>query len=103
MSRSEPPILLTQICGSCRNVAHDTPRLWKSMHIAVPYNKLWRYSAEHPNFSSTIEYDRRSEAVVEWLTRSVTYPLDISVGHLESNGVDGFYHKIIDSLIRFSD
>jgi F-box-like len=104
MSRWEPPILLTQVCSSWRNVAHATPQLWKSIHIAVPYNKLGRYSSEHPYFSSsTVEHDRRSEAVVEWLTRSTTYPLDISLGHLESNAVDGFYHKIIESLIRFSE
>ena len=104
MSRWEPPMLLTQICRSWRNVAHATPQLWKSIHIAVPYNKLGRYSSEHPYFSSsTVEHDRRSEAVVEWLTRSSSYPLDISLGHLESNTVDGFYHKIIDSIIRFSE
>ena len=104
MSRWEPPMLLTQICSSWRNVAHATPQLWKSIHIAVPYNKLRRYTSEHPNFSSTaVEHDRRSEAVVEWLTRSAAYPLDISLGHLEASTVDGFYYKIIDSLIRFSE
>ena len=104
MSRWEPPILLTQICSSWRDVAHSTPQLWKSIHIAVPYNKFGRYSSEHPNFSSsTVEHDRRSKAVVEWLTRSAAYPLDISLGHLESNAVDGFYFKIIDALIRFSE
>ena len=104
MSRWEPPILLTQICSSWRTVAHATPQLWKSIHIAAPDNKLGRYSGEHRNFSSTtVEHDRRSEAVVEWLTRSAAHPLNISLGHLESDAVNGFYYKIVNSLIRFAE
>ena len=106
MSRWEPPILLTQVCSSWRNVAHSTPQLWKSIHIAVPCTKTGRYSTEHhQNVSSTtiVHFDRRSEAVQEWLNRSATYPLDISLGHWVTSAVDGFYDEIIDSLIRFSE
>ena len=96
MSKSEPPILLTQICSSWRNVAHATPQLWKSIHIAVPGPN------DYPYTTMEQQIDRRSEAVQEWLTRSAAYPLEISIGgHWEA--YDEFYEKIIDSLIRFSD
>jgi hypothetical protein len=97
MSREEPPILLTQICSSWRNVAHATPQLWKSIHIAISFSK---------NLSSmTVEQhsDRRSEAVQEWLSRSAAYPLHISLGQLGTSDLDDFYDKIINSLIRFSE
>ena len=95
MSKSEPPILLTQICSSWRNVAHATPQLWKSIHIAIPFSKY-----------TTVEQhmDRRSEVVQEWLTRSAACPLDISVGgDWETRDVDESCDKIIDTLIRFSE
>ena len=104
MSRWEPPILLTQICSSWRNVAHATPQLWKSIHIAGPYRRLPGSPHYFLNFlSTTIEHDPRLEAVVEWLTRSAAYPLDISVGHSISNDDDWFYYRTIDSLIQFSE
>ena len=108
MSRWEPPILLTQICSSWRNVAHATPQLWKSIHIALPCHKSGSNSGEYPYFSSTLveHIDRRSEAILEWLSRSAAYPLDISLGQLglvRTSSLDGLYDKIIDYLIRFSE
>jgi hypothetical protein len=99
MSRWKPPILLTQICSSWRNVAHATPQLWKSIHIAIP-------DSENVSSMTVEEYsNRRSEAVQEWLSRSAAYPIDISLGRWgNSNLADfKFYYSIIDSLIRFSE
>jgi hypothetical protein len=93
MSRWEPPILLTQICSSWRNVAHATPQLWKSIKIDIPISQ---------NLSSST-IDRFSEAVQEWLSRSAAYPLDISLGRWGNCNLDNFYYRIIDSLIRFSE
>ena len=90
-SRWEPPILLTQICSSWRIIAHATPQLWKSIHIRVDF---------------PCGADRHSEALQEWLTRSVAYPLNISVGavdHWETSDLDEFYDNIIDTLIQFSE
>jgi hypothetical protein len=97
MSSSEPPILLTQVCSSWRIVAHATPQLWKSIHVAIPRNKDYPY---------TMLEQHRSEGVQEWLTRSAAYPLEISVGvngHWETSDIDDPYDKIIDALIRFSE
>ena len=101
MSRWEPPILLTQVCSSWRNVAHATPQLWNTIHIAVPCNKSGRYSTEYPNPEEYIV--RRRDAVIEWLSRSATYPLDISLSHWGTSALERFYDKIIDILIRFSE
>ena len=104
MSRWEPPILLTQICSSWRNVAHATPQLWKSIHVVVPCHKSENYS-DYRCFSSTLveHIDRCSEAVLEWLSRSAAYPLDISLVHWAKTVLDGFCDTIINTLIRFSE
>jgi F-box-like len=100
MSRWEPPILLTQICSFWRNVAHATPQLWKSIHIPGPYNKSKGNCSEYASYSSTMV-----DAVVEWLSRSAACPLDISLGHcgVKNSTLDGFYYKIIDFFIPFSE
>jgi hypothetical protein len=101
MSRWEPPILLTHICSSWRYIAHATPQLWKSIHIAVPSSTPGRYPSD---YATSIEHiHRRSDAVLEWLSRSAGHPLDISLGNWGSIVPDVFYDKIISSLIRFSD
>lgn len=107
MSRWEPPMLLTQVCSPWRQVAHATPQLWKSIHIVIPCNSpnSGIYASEYPNFQSTAKQvaGRRSEAVLEWLTRSASCPLDISLSHWENSTPDGFCEKIVDYLIRFSE
>ena len=105
MSKLEPPILLTQVCSSWRIVAHGTPQLWKSIHIAVPCNSPGMYTVEHPNHQHTVEQvtRRRSEAVLEWIARSAACPLDISLNQWANNVSDGSYSEIIEYLIRFSE
>ena len=55
--------------------------------------------------SSTVveHFDRHSETVQEWLSRSAAYSLDISLGYQGSSTLDEFYDRIIDSLINFSE
>ncbi|KAF8816839.1 hypothetical protein BYT27DRAFT_7154233 [Phlegmacium glaucopus] len=109
MCKEEPPILLTQICSSWRNIAHSTPQLWKSIHIAVPCTTPGMYATGYANIQSVVEqvFHRRSEAVLEWITRSAACPLDISLSisltEWENSLPDGFYDRIIEYLIRFSE
>jgi len=79
MSKQEPPILLTQVCSSWRNIAHTTPQLWKSLHITVPCTPPGIYVHEYEAIRSEQIYHRRSEAALEWITRSAACPLDISL------------------------
>ena len=107
MSKQEPPILLTQVCSSWRNIAHKTPQLWKSLHIAVPCTPPGIYAHEHENTHHEQLSHRRSEAALEWITRSAACPLDISLGiplgQWGSSIPDGLYDRLIEYLIRFSD
>ena len=105
MSNQHPPMLLTQICSSWRKVAHATPQLWKSIHIAIPFNAPRIYSLEYSNFRSTVEQvaRRRSEAVLEWISRSGACPLDISISKWDTSVPYGTYDNIIESLILFSE
>ena len=105
MSKREPPMLLTQICSSWRVIAHATPQLWKSIHIAVPCNTPGMYAVESPNFQSMVQQvaHRRSEAVLEWIKRSASCPLDISLNQWENTPSDGFYDSIMEHLIQFSE
>ena len=105
MSKREPPILLTQVCSSWRIVAHATPQLWKSIHIVVPCKTPGFYTIEYPNFESILQQvaHRRSEAVMEWIGRSATCPLDISLIQRENTVLDGFCNKIMDYLIGISE
>ena len=105
MSKREPPILLTQICSYWRNIAHATPQLWKSIHIAIPCNAPGMYAIESPNFQSMVQQValRRSEAVLEWIKRSASCPLDISLNQWENTPSDGFYDSIMEYLIQFSE
>jgi hypothetical protein len=92
MSRWEPPILLTHICSSWRNIALATPQLWKSIRIDIPFGR---------KFSST--WIDRSELLQEWLSRSAACPLDIYLVHWRTCDLEFYDDIIIDSLIRFSE
>ncbi|KAK6977586.1 hypothetical protein R3P38DRAFT_3123704 [Favolaschia claudopus] len=64
MSLAEPPLLLGRICSRWRAIAFALPRLWSSLHIHVDYVK-WN--------------EERIAAIDEWLKRTSSSPLSISV------------------------
>lgn len=65
MALGEAPLILTRICKSWREIAMSTPLLWRSIHIAISPS---RTPASQPH-----------TAVKEWLDRSGTLPLHLSV------------------------
>ncbi|TFK36708.1 hypothetical protein BDQ12DRAFT_713970 [Crucibulum laeve] len=79
MSRKEAPIILGHICSAWREIAHNTPRLWSSIHISIPVHNN---DPENSMYKFSI---RRYDAVKEWLDKSGACPLSISV-------MTPFYH-----------
>lgn len=84
LSTLEAPLKLGRICNSWQSFAYSCPRLWARIHISV------LHLAETPEEGSDIEPDvgmeegmtgrhRHLDGVNEWLTRSRSHPLSISV------------------------
>ncbi|XP_006455719.1 hypothetical protein AGABI2DRAFT_121621 [Agaricus bisporus var. bisporus H97] len=70
LSAKEAPLLLGRVCSQWRRIAYSTPKLWCSLHIAVP-------PLTYPQAQAMFE---ASEA---WITRSGILPLSISISDFE--------------------
>ncbi|KAJ7153934.1 hypothetical protein C8R43DRAFT_443439 [Mycena crocata] len=64
MATSEAPLILCRICSAWRALALATPRIWASLHIPLAFS---------------IEKSPRTQAIVEWLVRSASCPLSLSI------------------------
>ncbi|KDR83129.1 hypothetical protein GALMADRAFT_58315, partial [Galerina marginata CBS 339.88] len=73
MAASEAPMLLTHVCSSWRTIALSSPRLWAQLHITFCDN----YRAFRSRAEKTLQI--RCDVVKEWLGRSGTCPLSISL------------------------
>ncbi|KAJ8095758.1 hypothetical protein PM082_022865 [Marasmius tenuissimus] len=71
---SEAPLIFTVICRSWRNIALKTPRLWSSLHLALPSPSI---TIEGEDLVSLLEC--RREGLRLWLERSGTLPLNLSL------------------------
>jgi len=86
-SAKEAPILLTRICSIWRAIALTSPLIWARIHIALPGNPSLSFGTlssaaitkRHLDFSKVMEL--RCQVVKDWLTRSGTRPLSISLSH----------------------
>ncbi|KAF9002880.1 hypothetical protein BDQ17DRAFT_1356254 [Cyathus striatus] len=72
MAASEAPMLLTRICNSWYKVAVSTPGLWARIHIVLP-------TASSNGIDLSEKIQQRQVVVNEWLARSRSCPLSISV------------------------
>ena len=80
-------MLLTQVCSIWRAIALTSPRIWARLHITLPGNPTvssdfgtlsgGALAQRHRVFLKVIEL--RCRAVKDWLTRSGTCPLSISI------------------------
>ena len=88
MSTLEAPLKLGRICSSWRSFAYSCPRLWARIHISVRYlgeigeipdseidPDVYSFRMEH----AMVGIRRRLDGVREWLERSQSHPLSISV------------------------
>ena len=92
LSATEAPMLLTRVCSLWRSVALSSPRIWTRLHIPLPGDP--RMS---PNYGSygmkddrAVEVRRqifskmmqlRCRAVKDWLGRSGSLPLSLSISY----------------------
>ncbi|KIM41437.1 hypothetical protein M413DRAFT_27789 [Hebeloma cylindrosporum] len=91
LSATEAPMLLTRVCGLWRSVAFSSPRIWARLHIPLPGDpRNSRYRAFRRNDDGMVEVIRqhfskmiqlRCQAVKDWLDRSGSLPLSLSISH----------------------
>ncbi|KAJ7062301.1 hypothetical protein C8F01DRAFT_1137114 [Mycena amicta] len=77
MSAQEAPVLLGRICSSWRAIALSTPSLWSTIHIAEPWLSRYSPATSFPRIATL--FAARLEAATEWLSRSGSMPLSISI------------------------
>ena len=101
LSATEAPMLLTRVCSMWRSVALSSPRIWTRLYIPLPgdprlssnYGKLKDQALDvrRQIFSKTMQL--RCQAVKEWLERSGSCPLSLSItypfGYISSIGEPG--------------
>lgn len=112
MSASEPPLLLGRVCSRWRSLAYHTPRLWSTLHIPLPvppsHNGLsfWMPSETFQQMSADFEdkFRRHCEAVRDWLNRSGSRPLSVSLNPRDSISYSQQQHirPYLDILLSFS-
>jgi len=98
LSATEAPMLLTRVCSLWRSVALSSPRIWTRLYIPLPgdprlssnYGTLKdrALNVRRQIFSKTMQL--RCQAVKEWLERSGSCPLSLSIaypfGYISSMG-----------------
>ncbi|KAJ3782428.1 hypothetical protein GGU10DRAFT_436633 [Lentinula aff. detonsa] len=95
---AEAPLIFTTICRDWRQIALNTPRLWRSLHFFLP-SRL-----------SDDVFSRRMAGITLWLERSGSLPLSISFhdGYendplIISQSRPAMTVSLIRSLMHFSD
>ncbi|KAF9533768.1 hypothetical protein CPB83DRAFT_844497 [Crepidotus variabilis] len=80
VSPRELPLLLTGVCHYWRDLALTTPRLWASIHIAIPATpRAVDLSGASLEPVSDFRRDALLEVITVWLSRSGSCPLSISI------------------------
>jgi hypothetical protein len=109
MSTLEAPLKLGRICSSWRSFAYSCPRLWAKIHIAVLHlgetpdsndidPEVYCYRVEE----AMVGIHRRLDGVSEWLGRSQSHPLSISVFEPEYPARNGPVLPLLQTLLPFS-
>jgi len=110
LSASEVPMLLTRVCSLWRSVALSSPRIWTSLHIPIPGDpRIYGFSVDRSlelrrqMFSKTMQL--RCRAINEWLDRSGSCPLSLSISYpfsyspdIINNGAED--DEVVDPLLR---
>ena len=89
LSATDAPMLLTRVCSLWRSVALSSPRIWTRLHIPLPGDPKYpppygsnvdrALEPRRQMFSKTMQL--RCQAVKEWLDRSGSCPLSLSISY----------------------
>jgi hypothetical protein len=84
MSHLKPPLILGHVCRRWQSVAYRTPRLWASLHIAIPTPPIFRLRATQETKQRLTQIfcrnvNRHLSLMTIWLRRSKACPLSISL------------------------
>ena len=117
MISSEAPLLLTRICSSWRSIAFASPKIWSKLHIPLPgdpgvstgYEVIRDEGVLNRRSKRFAQLMRSRCAIVrEWLSRSGTCPLSLSIsypGYFSSFAVVGDRNQVeemFDLLVSFA-
>ncbi|KAF8170152.1 hypothetical protein BJ912DRAFT_997772 [Pholiota molesta] len=110
MDCNEPPLILGYVCRRWRSIAYHTPRLWATLHIAIPTSpSFWGPVNDEKvsHFKQSFEQKIRQHQtrISTWLSRSKTCPLSISShDNPSSSSWSGSPAKsYYDLVLNFSD
>ncbi|KAH9475161.1 hypothetical protein JR316_0012272 [Psilocybe cubensis] len=93
MSSYEAPMVLTQVCRTWRAIALSSPRLWSKIHITYAYSSKLKANSDSmsepdqdlPTVDGDTILRMRCDAVKQWLHRSGSCPISISIMHTGNN------------------
>lgn len=103
MHAKECPLVLTQICSHWRSIALRTPGLWTSIHVPMPTGMASKAARDRYASQSVEVAWRRAHMITEWLGRSGSRAIDITLheGHHGGRSQE-VYRIILDALMPFS-
>ncbi|KAF9054259.1 hypothetical protein BJ165DRAFT_697821 [Panaeolus papilionaceus] len=118
MSTLDAPLKFARVCSSWRSAVYAAPRLWSSLHIAIPsfshrsFDNVTFGSHGFPahkqaNEERQSEIDityKRMRGAMEWLKRSNPYPISLSIAlRSHDNAVPDVLNAIFTTIFNFAD
>ena len=110
LSFVEAPLLLTHVCSIWRSISLSTPQIWNRIHIPlfqILRDPIWDIPPpylDNPDIHDLqFKLQMRSREVREWLRRSGSLPLSITVSNPSGESSISEYHAhLLDSIMEFS-
>ena len=116
MSEREAPLLIGCVCSSWRSISQSTPALWTSVHVFIP-STTFTASETSNVVPDCIDYavasncmaELQTAALQEWLQRSGSLPVNISLTQWEdwtflpfNSNLTKEQHPVVDTILSVS-
>jgi hypothetical protein len=110
LSFMEAPLLLTHVCSNWRSIAFSTPQIWNRIHIPlfqILQDPIWDIPPSYLDNPAVLDLrfnlEMRSDQIREWLRRSGSLPLSITVTNPSAqDGTTEYHRHLIDNIMEFS-